>query len=80
MTASYIQKDVINACAAETTNTIIDDVKVELFSILIDDSRVVSVKEQKIIILRYVDKNVFVIEHFLGLVHVTIQLSIFSRK
>ena len=65
MIAPHIQKDVINACAVETTNVIVNDVKDELFSILVDESRDVSVKEQMAIVLRYVDKKGFVIEQML---------------
>ena len=55
--APHIQKDVINACAVETINVIINDVKDELFSILVDESCDDSVKEQMTIVLRYADKK-----------------------
>ncbi|KAL6554076.1 hypothetical protein OROMI_019749 [Orobanche minor] len=66
-----IQRDIINAAAVETTKVIIADFGNELFSILVDECRDVSVKEQMGIVVRYVDKKGCVIERFLGLVHVT---------
>lgn len=41
-----------------------------LFLISIDESRDISVKEQMIIISRYVDKKGCVLERFIGIVHV----------
>ena len=40
------------------------------FSILVDESRNISVKEQMAIVLRYVNKKWIIIERFLGIVHV----------
>lgn len=37
---------------------------------MIDESRDISIKEQMIIILRYVDKKGCVLERFIGIVHV----------
>ncbi|ESR64798.1 hypothetical protein CICLE_v10010399mg [Citrus x clementina] len=42
---------------------------IALFSILIDESCDASMKEQMAVVLRYVDKNGFVIERFIGLKH-----------
>ena len=41
------------------------------FSVLIDESRGISTKEQMAVALRYVDKKGCVIERFLGIEHVT---------
>ena len=49
---------------------IIQDIGDKLFSILIDESKDISSKEQMSIVLRYVDKGC-VIERFVGIVHVT---------
>jgi hypothetical protein len=70
LVAPSIQKDIVKAAAFETTKAIIDDLKDDLFSILIDESRDVSVKEQMSVVLRYVDKKGHVLERFLGIVHV----------
>ena len=45
------------------------DAKIELYSILVDESCDVSMKEQMVIVLWYIDKKEFVIGRFLGLVH-----------
>ena len=42
-----------------------------LFSILVDESRDVSMKEQMAIIVRYVNNNGHVVEYFMGIEHVT---------
>jgi hypothetical protein len=68
--APSIQKDIVKAAAHETSKAIICDIKDDLFSILIDESRDSSVKEQMSIVLRYVDKKGHVIERFFGVVHV----------
>ncbi|XP_062075933.1 uncharacterized protein LOC133780069 [Humulus lupulus] len=70
LTSPDIQKDIINAAAVETTNIIIKDIGDSLFSILVDESRDISTKEQMAIVLRYVDKNGHVIERFIGIEHV----------
>ena len=41
------------------------------FSILVDESRDILIKEQMAIVLRYVNKNDCVVDHFVGLEHVT---------
>ncbi|XP_057999338.1 uncharacterized protein LOC131178395 [Hevea brasiliensis] len=66
-----IQKDIVNACATETINIIIRDLGEALFSILVDEAHDVSAKEQMAIIIRYVEKNGHVLEHILGILHVT---------
>ncbi|XP_063941186.1 uncharacterized protein LOC108201214 [Daucus carota subsp. sativus] len=65
-----IQHDIVNASAVETLNYIIHDLGDDLFAILIDESCDISVKEQMIVILRYVDKRGHVIERFIGIAHV----------
>ncbi|XP_057468721.1 uncharacterized protein LOC130757922 [Actinidia eriantha] len=48
-----------------------DEIGDECFSILVDESRDVSIKEQMAVALRYVNAKGHVIECFLGLAHVT---------
>ncbi|XP_074323836.1 uncharacterized protein LOC141660747 [Apium graveolens] len=50
VTSPDIQHDIINASAVETINSIIGDLGDNLFSILIDESRDISIKEQMIIL------------------------------
>ncbi|XP_042035225.1 zinc finger MYM-type protein 1-like [Salvia splendens] len=70
MIAPSIQKEIVNACAVETTLEIMKELGDKLFSIMVDESRDCSVKEQMAIVIRYVNKNGEIIERFLALVHV----------
>ncbi|XP_030923235.1 zinc finger MYM-type protein 1-like [Quercus lobata] len=70
LTHHEIQKDIVNAIACETSKAIIKDLDNGFFSILVDESRDISVKEQMTLVLRYVNKKGIIIERFLGIVHV----------
>ncbi|XP_015158564.1 uncharacterized protein [Solanum tuberosum] len=70
MICPTIQKDIVEACAKETTKAIIKELDGDYFGILVDQSKDVSHKEQIALILRYVNKSGMVIERFLGIVHV----------
>ena len=69
-THSDIQKDIVNASVRETSKAIIKDLNNEFFSILVDESRDISMKEQMSLVLRYVNKKGNIIEQFLGIVYV----------
>ncbi|KAK7320132.1 hypothetical protein RJT34_04866 [Clitoria ternatea] len=71
LVAPTIQKDIVRAFTNETTKAILDDLGDKLFTILIDESRDISVKEQMVVVLHYVNKKGQVIERFLGIVHVS---------
>ncbi|KAK4572629.1 hypothetical protein RGQ29_030875 [Quercus rubra] len=60
LTHHEIQKDIVNVIACETSKAIIKDLDNGFFSILVDESRDISVKEQMTIVL----------QQFLGIVHV----------
>ncbi|XP_065631685.1 uncharacterized protein LOC136068455 [Quercus suber] len=68
LTPFDIQKDIVNAIARETSKFIIKDLDNGFFTILVDESHDISVKEQMALVLRYVNKEG--IERFLGIVHV----------
>ena len=70
LTHHEIQKDTVNAIARETFKTIIKDLDNGFFSILVDESRDILVKEQMTLVLHYVNKKGIIIERFLGIVHV----------
>ncbi|KAL5559866.1 hypothetical protein UlMin_036077 [Ulmus minor] len=71
LTSPDIQKDIVNAVAVETINIIIQDIGNSLFSILVDESRDISTKEQMAIVLHYVNNKGQVIERFIGIAHVS---------
>ena len=60
----------MNAIACETFKAIIKDLDNGFFSILVDESRDISVKEQMALVLRYVNKKRIIIKWFLGIVYV----------
>ncbi|XP_031106247.1 zinc finger MYM-type protein 1-like [Ipomoea triloba] len=70
MTSPLIQKDIVNAIASETTEIIINDLGEELFGIIVDESRDVSLKEQMIVFIRYVNSSGHIVERMLGITHV----------
>ncbi|KAK1384272.1 hypothetical protein POM88_022007 [Heracleum sosnowskyi] len=57
--------------ALETTKIILNELRDDLFSILVDESRDISIKEQMVVLLRYVDKRGCIVVRFLGVVHVS---------
>ncbi|KAI5327177.1 hypothetical protein L3X38_026573 [Prunus dulcis] len=65
-----IQKDLVNSCAAKTMDAIISDMDNAFFSILVNESRDVSIREQIAVVLRYVNKKGQVIERFVGVQYV----------
>nr|XP_016467831.1 PREDICTED: uncharacterized protein LOC107790417 [Nicotiana tabacum] len=65
-----IQKDIVDACAKETSKAIIQDLDDEFFGILVDESKDISHKEQMALVIQYVNKRGEVIERVLGIVHV----------
>ena len=69
----------MNAAAYETTNTIIEDLDSGFFSILVDESHDISIKEQMAAVLHYVDKKGIVTKRFLCIIHVA-DTSAFSLK
>ena len=71
LSSHQIQVDIASACAAETSKAIVEDIGDDYFSILVDECRDVSTKEQMALVIRYVNKKGCVIERFLGIAHVT---------
>ena len=70
LTHYEIQKDIVNTIACETSKATIKDLDNGFFSILVDESRDISMKEQMTLVLRYVNRKWIIIEWFLGIVHV----------
>ncbi|XP_026459892.1 zinc finger MYM-type protein 1-like [Papaver somniferum] len=70
MIAPDIEKDISNAFSFEIISSIIKEIGDGLFSLLVDESCDISSKEKMAIVLRYV-KDGCVIEHFVGIKHVS---------
>ncbi|XP_042446670.1 zinc finger MYM-type protein 1-like [Zingiber officinale] len=70
MIAPKIQKQLVNACAVEITNAILADLGDRWFTLLLDEARDCSMKEQMAVVIRYVNKHGEVIERFMAVVHV----------
>ncbi|CAI0479229.1 unnamed protein product [Linum tenue] len=71
MTSPDIQKDIVHAIASEVTKQIICDIGDDVFSILVDEARDTSIKEQMAIVLRYVNDEGYVMERLLGIAHIS---------
>ncbi|RWR73471.1 zinc finger MYM-type protein 1-like protein [Cinnamomum micranthum f. kanehirae] len=60
-----IQKEIVNVASMETTQAIISKLGDASFALLVNESRDISMKEQMVVVLRYVDERGYVIERFL---------------
>ncbi|XP_022894139.1 uncharacterized protein LOC111408631 [Olea europaea var. sylvestris] len=69
LTSPRVQKDIVGAITSECLHVIIKDVCDSFFSILVDESRDISVKEKMLVVIHYVN-NGCVLEHFIGVIHV----------
>ncbi|XP_038715968.1 zinc finger MYM-type protein 1-like [Tripterygium wilfordii] len=70
LVSSDIQKDLCIAAAIEVTNAIIKDIGESPITLLVDESRDISTKEQMAIALRYVNKKEMIVERCIGIEHV----------
>ncbi|PKU72827.1 hypothetical protein MA16_Dca020267 [Dendrobium catenatum] len=68
--APDIHKDITRGFAIAITKFISDEIGEKFYSVLVDESRDTSGKEQMAIIVRFVDNKGVIIEHFLGISHV----------
>ncbi|KAG5616245.1 hypothetical protein H5410_016069 [Solanum commersonii] len=69
----------MTVCKIETIKAIIEDINSDYLALLVDESRDVPRKVKMAICLRYVDKRGFVMEAFIGLVHIK-DTSVLSQK
>jgi beta-lactamase class D len=72
MLSPNIQKDLAKACAEEVTTIIMDEIRGRNFSVLIDESRDVSIKEQMTVILRLVLYNCNFVHRFFTVISIII--------
>ncbi|XP_012831631.1 PREDICTED: zinc finger MYM-type protein 1-like [Erythranthe guttata] len=70
MTSHVIQKELANACAVETVKKIVEEIGDGFFSVLVDESGDCSSKEQMTVVVRFIDDRGFIVEQFIGIVHV----------
>ncbi|XP_022849659.1 uncharacterized protein LOC111371748 [Olea europaea var. sylvestris] len=68
--SQIIKKDIVSARAVETIDIIIKDINDTFFSILVDESQVISVKEQMLLFYIIFDKTRHVVERFIRIEHV----------
>ncbi|PIA43995.1 LOW QUALITY PROTEIN: hypothetical protein AQUCO_01800216v1 [Aquilegia coerulea] len=80
MTAPTIQKDIVKACPLKTVEAIRRDMGDAYFALLIDESRDVSIKEQMVVAVRYLDKKGRIMERVVGFVHVAETTFIILKK
>ncbi|KAL4616285.1 hypothetical protein ACB092_07G187600 [Castanea dentata] len=69
-TSPTIQKEILHILASNVRNAIREEIGDAKFCVLVDEARDESKREQMAIILRFVDKNGFLKEHFFHVVHV----------
>ncbi|CAL5192589.1 unnamed protein product [Lathyrus oleraceus] len=70
MTSDDIQKELATCYAHEVTKVIMEELGDRQFSMLIVESRDISVKEHMVAMLRFVNDNENVMEQFITLHHV----------
>ncbi|XP_022033097.1 zinc finger MYM-type protein 1-like [Helianthus annuus] len=70
LTSLMIRKEIIECFAKEVTKNICAEIKDDVFGLLVYESSDVSLKEQMVVVVRFVDKFGVVRENFIGIVHV----------
>lgn len=75
-----VQRDIVRACAIETLNVIRSDIGDAFFAIVVNDSCDLSMKEQLVVVVRYVDRRGCVMERVIGFIHVVEITSLTLKK
>ena len=69
-TSPTIQKEILHVIASKVQSKICEDIGDSKFCIIVDESRDDSKREQLALVLRFVDNDDFIQEHFFNLSHV----------
>jgi hypothetical protein len=83
-TLPLVQKEILHIFSTKVKEVIHDKIGDTNFCLIVDEVHDESIKEQMTIVLRFIDKNGFVQEHFFELIHVsdtatlTLQKDIYS--
>ncbi|XP_058765096.1 uncharacterized protein LOC131638551 [Vicia villosa] len=70
MTSDDIQKELATCCAHDVTKVIMEEIGDRQFSVLVDESRDISIKEQMVVMLRFLNDKGKVVEQIIALHHV----------
>lgn len=70
MTCHDIQKQMVQACAEKTTEVIMNELGHSHFSLLVDESRDASIREQMAVIIRFLNIKGDILERLLAVKHV----------
>ncbi|KAI3715955.1 hypothetical protein L6452_22949 [Arctium lappa] len=79
-TSPDIQKEILRVYATNVQEAIRDEIGTSKFCLIVDESQDESKKEQMAIVVRFVDRNGYVKERFLDLVHVKDTTSLTLRN
>ncbi|XP_056685508.1 uncharacterized protein [Spinacia oleracea] len=69
-TSPAIQKEILQVFADKVQKTIREEIGDSKFCVIVDESRDISKREQMAIVIRFIDRNGFLLERFFELVHV----------
>ncbi|XP_028106588.1 uncharacterized protein LOC114305656 [Camellia sinensis] len=70
-TSPKIQKEILHIFSTKVKNAIREEIGDAKYCIIVDEARDESKNEKMAIVLRFIDKDGFVREHFFGLIHVS---------
>ena len=75
-----IQKQILHVFSMKVMNAIREEIGDAKFCIVVDETRDESVREQMAVILRFVDKDGFILERFFWVVHVSDTMALTLKK